>query len=204
MRRGGLWLCAFTSRIASRGPGSAAAEVLELQKQQHAADASADAHQPDSVGGVASSFRDNRLYSVAGDVAAAAGGDLEVLRRRLLYQSSYRGMHELDLILGAFARDCVVTADKPEDSFAATRLDTRAELMAYDEVLREFDNDLNHWLVELGERGDVVPPASLSGTAVPEEISRRGPVPQRLLENAAWAKLVAYLAEHKDRVVQFR
>ncbi|KEG12422.1 hypothetical protein DQ04_01731100 [Trypanosoma grayi] len=65
-------------------------------------------------------------------------------RRRLLYQSSYRGMVEMDIILGVFARQNLDTM-------------THAQLEEYDALLRQFDNDLFKWLV-MGE----APPAAVA------------------------------------------
>lgn len=63
-----------------------------------------------------------------------ANETVEQLRRRLIYQSRYRGMVEMDIIFGSFARE---------------RLDTfeREKLQEYDTLLRQFDNDLFNWLV---------------------------------------------------------
>lgn len=61
----------------------------------------------------------------------------ESKRRRLVYQSQYRGMVEMDLICGHFAR-CKL------DSL------TREELIEYDILLKQLDNDLFKWLV-MGE-----------------------------------------------------
>lgn len=58
----------------------------------------------------------------------------EVKRRRLQYQSQYRGMVEMDLIFGHFAR-CKL-AQLP-----------REMLMEYDVLLKQLDNDLFKWLV---------------------------------------------------------
>lgn len=58
----------------------------------------------------------------------------EVKRRRLLYQSQYRGMVEMDLIFGHFAR-CKLS-QLP-----------MAMLMEYDVLLKQLDNDLFKWLV---------------------------------------------------------
>ncbi|KAG8348471.1 putative Flavinator of succinate dehydrogenase [Trypanosoma vivax] len=58
----------------------------------------------------------------------------EVKRRRLLYQSSYRGMAEMDIILGSFAQRHIESMARPQ-------------LEEYDRLLRHFDNDLYRWLV---------------------------------------------------------
>lgn len=71
-------------------------------------------------------FRDVRTVPI--------GESNEAKRRRLLYQSTYRGMVEMDIILGAFARQNIETLSAPQ-------------LEEYDAVLRHFDNDLYKWLV---------------------------------------------------------
>lgn len=65
--------------------------------------------------------------------------DIEALRKRLIFQSRYRGMAELDLILGSFA-ECVLPTATP------------TELVEYDAILRELDTDLFHWLVTIPGR----------------------------------------------------
>ncbi|CCW61684.1 unnamed protein product [Phytomonas sp. EM1] len=72
------------------------------------------------------SFRDNRARSHEETV--------EHKRRRLIYQSQYRGMVEMDLIFGHFARCKVMTL--PDEL-----------LDEYDILLRQLDNDLFQWLV---------------------------------------------------------
>lgn len=59
---------------------------------------------------------------------------LEHLRRRLRYQSQYRGMVEMDLIFGHFARKKIELLD-------------RALLQEYDLLLKQLDNELFKWLV---------------------------------------------------------
>lgn len=75
------------------------------------------------------SFRDTRPVDVNEPV--------ESKRRRLIYQSQYRGMVEMDLICGHFAR-CQVSSLSKE------------ELEEYDVLLKQLDNDLFKWLV-MGE-----------------------------------------------------
>lgn len=80
---------------------------------------------------------DTIIISLANDEKAT-----ESLRRRLMFQSRYRGMAELDLILGAFAQEIL-----PEASVK--------ELVEYDQILRELDTDLFHWLVTIpGRKND--------------------------------------------------
>ncbi|EAN98386.1 hypothetical protein C3747_41g242 [Trypanosoma cruzi] len=66
-------------------------------------------------------------------------------RRRLIYQSAYRGMAEMDIILGAFSRHSLEGMP-------------REQLDEYDTILRHFDSDLFKWLV-MNEK----PPASVAG-----------------------------------------
>ncbi|KAH9579892.1 Flavinator of succinate dehydrogenase [Trypanosoma melophagium] len=65
-------------------------------------------------------------------------------RRRLLYQSDYRGMTEMDIVLGLFAKHHVPNMP-------------REQLEEYDRLLRHFDNDMFKWLV-MGE----APPAAVA------------------------------------------
>lgn len=58
---------------------------------------------------------------------------LEQKRRRLLYQSAYRGNKENDIILGAFAR-AHLAAFGPE------------ELDQYERLLENSDNDIFDWV----------------------------------------------------------
>ncbi|CBZ28791.1 conserved hypothetical protein [Leishmania mexicana MHOM/GT/2001/U1103] len=59
---------------------------------------------------------------------------VECKRRRLIYQSRYRGMVEMDLIFGHFARCKLETLD-------ASMLDE------YDTLLKQLDSELFRWLV---------------------------------------------------------
>ncbi|AYU80910.1 SDHAF2 / Succinate dehydrogenase assembly factor 2 [Leishmania donovani] len=59
---------------------------------------------------------------------------VECKRRRLIYQSRYRGMVEMDLIFGHFARCKLETLD-------ASMLDE------YDVLLKQLDSELFRWLV---------------------------------------------------------
>lgn len=60
---------------------------------------------------------------------------LEVCRKRLMFRSSYRGMKEVDLVIGAFAREYL-------DSFDADAL------RQYEVILDVPDSDLLDWLVQ--------------------------------------------------------
>jgi succinate dehydrogenase flavin-adding protein (antitoxin of CptAB toxin-antitoxin module) len=59
---------------------------------------------------------------------------MDRMRKRLQYQCTYRGMAELDLVLGAFGRAFLPTA-------------TLEELRQFDTVLCQLDTDLYHWLI---------------------------------------------------------
>lgn len=59
---------------------------------------------------------------------------LDEIRRRLRYQATYRGMVEMDSVLGAFA-------DKFLPTFSVE------ECHEFDKILACYDNDLNNWLV---------------------------------------------------------
>jgi antitoxin CptB len=65
--------------------------------------------------------------------AKDADTDLENRRKRLLYQSIYRGNKENDIILGRFARARLGT-------FSAEELDQ------YEKLLANGDNDIFDWL----------------------------------------------------------
>ena len=82
-----------------------------------------------------SSFRDPRH--------APVGETAETLRRRVVYQSQYRGMVELDVILGSFVKKYLYSM-------------TKEEMSQYDTILKQFDNDLFNWLMK-GEK----PPAAV-------------------------------------------
>lgn len=70
---------------------------------------------------------------------------VENKRRRLIYQSRYRGMVEMDLIFGHFARCKLATLDA-------------AMLDEYDTLLKQLDSELFRWLV--------------MGVDVPEELAQ--------------------------------
>ena len=54
-------------------------------------------------------------------------------RKKLIFRSDHRGIKEMDLILGTFARDFIPTA-------------TQIEVDAYEELLNESDPDLYNWI----------------------------------------------------------
>ncbi|KPA83117.1 putative mitochondrial hypothetical protein [Leptomonas pyrrhocoris] len=80
----------------------------------------------DVAGTYGQSFRDTRPMD--------PNEGVEVKRRRLIYQSRYRGMVEMDLIFGHFARCKLRTLDA-------------AMLDEYDTLLKQLDSDLFRWLV---------------------------------------------------------
>ena len=59
---------------------------------------------------------------------------LEVRRKRLMFRSCYRGMKELDLVIGAFARAHLASFDADA-------------LHQYEAILDVPDSDLLDWLV---------------------------------------------------------
>ena len=75
-----------------------------------------------------------------------------VLRKKLVYQSHYRGMVEMDILLGHFADEKLFQMD-------------RKQLVEYDTLLRQFDNDLFRWLVS-----KQVPPNEITSLSVWEEL----------------------------------
>ncbi len=60
---------------------------------------------------------------------------LENKRRRLIFRSAHRGIKEMDLIMGSFAR-----ANIPNF--------TKSELSEYDQLLCNNDPDLYNWITE--------------------------------------------------------
>jgi succinate dehydrogenase flavin-adding protein (antitoxin of CptAB toxin-antitoxin module) len=70
---------------------------------------------------------------------------IEKQRRRLLYQSRERGMHEVDLLLSTFA-------DKYLPVFNQNQLDD------YDRIIRSEEPELYKWI-----SGNEIPPAELQG-----------------------------------------
>ncbi|MGE0155276.1 MAG: succinate dehydrogenase assembly factor 2 [Reyranellaceae bacterium] len=74
-------------------------------------------------------------------MSAAAPETMENRRKRLLYQSVYRGNKENDIILGRFARAHLA-------AFTAEELDQ------YEKLLANGDNDIFDWL---SGRADIPP-----------------------------------------------
>lgn len=177
----------------SESEASAAAALKTFFQQQE------PKYTPSKVEEGKDQFRDGR--DNAPDKDDAAGVDR--WRRRLVYQSRYRGMVEMDLVLGAFAQEFFGAVDglstppaRVEDSGAGgaptgqakgdfkakgSTEELHAQLLAYDAILREYDNELNKWLVELQ------------------------PAPERLTKgNVVWPHLVDFVTNHKDDIVRFR
>lgn len=61
--------------------------------------------------------------------------NLEILRKRLLYQSQHRGMKEMDIILGDFAQELL------------QRMSYK-ELHQFEDLLAFSDQDLYGWIFE--------------------------------------------------------
>jgi succinate dehydrogenase flavin-adding protein (antitoxin of CptAB toxin-antitoxin module) len=149
-------------------------------------------------------MRDTRDYGRGGESEEPSA---ETVRKRLVFQSRYRGMWELDMILGSFAADCVASIDKESDFGDPSLRVQDDDLRHYDAILREYDNDLNHWLIEIAahcrSHGVVIPEEHLEPGAAPTP-NLRGALPQRLVANPVWAKLVQYTVTQNDRIRQFR
>lgn len=58
---------------------------------------------------------------------------MDAQRKKLIFRSDHRGIKEMDLILGTFARDFIPTA-------------TQNEIDAYEALLNESDPDLYNWI----------------------------------------------------------
>lgn len=107
-----------------------------------------------------------RIADGASDVAGAYGHTFrdsrpidpneseESKRRRLIYQSRYRGMVEMDLIFGHFARCRLATLDA-------------AMLDEYDTLLKQLDSDLFRWLV-----AGAAAPEAIEGLSCYAELQR--------------------------------
>ena len=63
--------------------------------------------------------------------------ELDALRRKLLWRATHRGLKELDLVLGGFAKDHVAELSDPE-------------LNEFSQIVSLADTDLLAWLI--GER----------------------------------------------------
>ncbi len=72
---------------------------------------------------------------------------VETRRRRLLWRASHRGIREMDILVGGFARDRLATM-------------TAAELDEFEALIALPDNDLFDWLI----RSVPVPERHLTAT----------------------------------------
>ena len=77
---------------------------------------------------------------------------LENWRKRLIFRSDHRGIKEMDLIMGKFARENVPNFNE-------------AELTSYEELLNESDPDVYSWIT-----GTEQPPANLPSLEILERI----------------------------------
>lgn len=130
-----------TTSWEGSGAMAAAAEAVRMAEaaQQHKAKAAETAAPGEAK---KSSFEDEAPVNVAEaygqsfrDIRPIDPNEkVEDKRRRLIYQSRYRGMVEMDLILGHFARCRLESLD--------------AELLdEYDTLLKQLDNDLFRWVI---------------------------------------------------------
>ncbi len=60
--------------------------------------------------------------------------DLETRRRRLIWRAGHRGMRELDLVLGSYAREHVAAMDE-------------AALVQFESILAVADTELFDWIM---------------------------------------------------------
>eukprot|EP01060_Flectonema_neradi_P018366 TRINITY_DN25182_c0_g1_i1.p1 TRINITY_DN25182_c0_g1~~TRINITY_DN25182_c0_g1_i1.p1 ORF type:complete len:166 (+),score=30.42 TRINITY_DN25182_c0_g1_i1:47-499(+) len=82
--------------------------------------------------------------------------DIEIARKRLKYQSSKRGMLEMDAILGQYATDNI-------DSWDVT------QLKEWHNILREYDINLYGWLVKRDKLDEL--PDTLKNSALYSELT---------------------------------
>lgn len=71
--------------------------------------------------------------------------EIENWRKRLIFRSDHRGIKEMDIIMGNFARENVWDF-------------TEAQLQAYDDLLQENDPNLYNWII-----GKEEPPENIAG-----------------------------------------
>lgn len=69
--------------------------------------------------------------------------DIENWRKRLIFRSEHRGIKEMDIIMGRFARAHIADFDEQK-------------LAAYEELLQENDPDLYNWII-----GKEPPPSTI-------------------------------------------
>lgn len=78
--------------------------------------------------------------------------NIENWRKRLIFRSDHRGIKEMDIIMGNFARENV-------PSF------TEAQLTDYEELLNESDPDVYSWITGIQQ-----PPADLQALEILNQI----------------------------------
>ena len=80
---------------------------------------------------------------------------IELRRKRLLWRSSHRGIREMDLLMGGFARSRLPTM-------------TENELNAFEALIELPDQDLLSWVT-----GEATVPPTISNTLLPELLKFR-------------------------------
>ena len=80
---------------------------------------------------------------------------IELRRKRLLWRSSHRGIREMDLLMGGFARSRLPTM-------------TENELNAFEALIGLPDQDLLSWVT-----GEAPVPSSISNALLPELLNFR-------------------------------
>ena len=80
---------------------------------------------------------------------------IELRRKRLLWRSSHRGIREMDLLMGGFAKARLPTM-------------TESELSAFEDIIEMPDLELLSWVT-----GEAPVPATLSNVLLPELLKFR-------------------------------
>lgn len=80
---------------------------------------------------------------------------IELRRKRLLWRSSHRGIKEMDLLMGGFAKARLPTM-------------TESELSAFEDIIELPDQELLSWVI-----GEAPVPATLSNALLPELLKFR-------------------------------
>ncbi len=80
---------------------------------------------------------------------------IELRRKRLLWRSSHRGIREMDLLMGGFARSRLPTM-------------TENELNAFEALIELPDQDLLSWIT-----GEATVPPTISNALLPELLKFR-------------------------------
>ena len=80
---------------------------------------------------------------------------IELRRKRLLWRSSHRGIREMDLLMGGFARSRLPTM-------------TENELNAFEALIELPDQELLSWVT-----GEAAVPSNLNNTLLPELLKFR-------------------------------